>query len=103
MLVHARYGLDFLPFTEQPGTIWGTTSVPESLRLMGFWTSYVGVGYAGTLRAVPGRRRRLPRLAPVVIATLLVPALALGVVRAGRAARRYGPFFLALVLARRCW
>ena len=25
----------------------------ESLRLMGFWTSYIGVGYGGTLRAVP--------------------------------------------------
>ena len=51
VLVHARYGLDFLPYTEQPGTIWGTTSLPESLRLLGFWTSYIGVGYTGTLRS----------------------------------------------------
>ena len=75
VLVQARYGLDFLPFTEQPGTIWSTTSLPESLRLMGFWTSYVGVGYGGALRAVPGRRRRAAVLAPVVLAALLVPAL----------------------------
>src|SRR5439155_20845040 len=29
-LTQARYGVDFLKFTEQPGTIWGTTSVTES-------------------------------------------------------------------------
>ncbi len=43
-------GVDFLPFTEQPGTIWGTTSLAESFRLMGFWTSYIGVGFGGELR-----------------------------------------------------
>ena len=50
-LVQARYGVDFLRFTEQPGTIWSTTSLPESLRLMGYWISYLGVGYGG--RAAP--------------------------------------------------
>src|SRR3712207_3208526 len=50
VVVHARYGLDFLPFTEQPGTIWQTTSITESLRLMSFWTSYIGLGFGGTLR-----------------------------------------------------
>ena len=29
LLVHVRYGIDFLQFTEQPGTIWGTSSVTE--------------------------------------------------------------------------
>ena len=27
LLVQSRYGVDFLPFTEQPGTIWTTTSL----------------------------------------------------------------------------
>ena len=30
-----RYGLNFLPFTEAPGSIWDTTSLSESLRLLG--------------------------------------------------------------------
>ena len=50
LLVQSRYGVDFLRFTEQPGTIWSTTSLPESLRLMGYWISYLGVGYGGMLR-----------------------------------------------------
>ena len=66
VLVHARYGLDFLPFTEQPGTIWSTTSLPESLRLLGFWTSYIGVGYTGVLRAFQADAGVYLRLAPVV-------------------------------------
>ena len=66
VLVHARYGLDFLPYTEQPGTIWSTTSLPESLRLLGFWTSYIGVGYTGTLRAFQADAGVYLGLAPVV-------------------------------------
>ncbi len=50
VLVQARHGVDFLRFTEQPGTIWSTTSLSESLRLMGYWLSYLGVGYGGELR-----------------------------------------------------
>ena len=53
-LVQARHGVDFLRFTEQPGTIWSTTSLPESLRLMGYWISYLGVGYGGRLRPLFG-------------------------------------------------
>src|SRR4051794_37158467 len=97
VLVHARYGLDFLPFTEQPGTIWGTTSLPESLRLLGFWTSYIGVGYTGTARAFQADAGVYLGFAPVVLATLLVPALCLGAFAWTRRAR-YAPFFLALVL-----
>jgi arabinofuranan 3-O-arabinosyltransferase len=97
VLVHARYGLDFLPFTEQPGTIWSTTSLPESLRLLGFWTSYIGVGYTGTLRAFQSDAGVYLGLAPVVVATLAIPALCLGSFAWTRRAR-YAPFFLALVL-----
>ena len=97
VLVHARYGLDFLPYTEQPGTIWGTTSMPESLRLLGFWTSYIGVGYTGTLRSFQADAGVYLGLAPVIVATLLVPALCLGSFAWTRRAR-YAAFFLALVL-----
>ena len=97
VLVHAHYGLDFLPYTEQPGTIWSTTSLPESLRLLGFWTSYIGVGYTGILRAFQADAGVYLGLAPVVVATLAIPALCLGSFAWTRRAR-YAPFFLALVL-----
>ena len=53
-LVQSRYGVDFLRFTEQPGTIWSTTSLSESLRSMGYWISYLGVGFGGHLRPLFG-------------------------------------------------
>ena len=81
LLVQSRYGVDFLRFTEQPGTIWATTSLPESLRLMGYWISYLGVGYGGDLRPYFGDGGVLLFALPVVLAGLLVPALALGGVR----------------------
>jgi hypothetical protein len=96
--LHAAYGLDFLPFTESPGAIWGTTSLSESLRLMGYWISYLGVGYGPA--PVPYFTNVEPLLfsAPVVAATLLVPALALaGLVWTGR--RSYAPFFVLMLLA----
>ena len=45
VLLQGPYGEEFLSFTEQPGTIWGTSSLSESLRLLGFWMMYVGVGF----------------------------------------------------------
>ena len=97
LLVQSRYGADFLRFTEQPGTIWSTTSLSESLRLMGYWISYLGVGYGGTLRPYFGDGRVMLFSLPVVVAGLLVPALAvsgLWIVRRWR----YAPFFLGLLL-----
>jgi arabinofuranan 3-O-arabinosyltransferase len=95
-LVQASYGTDFLPFTESSGTIWATTSASESLRLMGFWVSYLGVDYTVPLAAWADAKMLL--YAPiVVVAMLLVPALSL----AGFVWTRrwpYGPFFLTLVL-----
>ena len=95
--VQSSYGINFLHFTEQPGTVWGTTSLTESLRLMSFWLSYVGVGFAG--HAIPyfADSHTLLFSAPVVVGSLLLPALAL----AGFALTRrwaYGPFFLGLAL-----
>src|SRR5829696_4290993 len=48
--VSAGYGIDFLQFTEQPRSIWGTNNAPEALRLMAYWTSYIGVGFYGASR-----------------------------------------------------
>ncbi len=97
VLVQARHGVDFLRFTEQAGTIWSTTSLAESLRLMGYWLSYLGVGYGGELRPLFSGGGVMLFFEPVVIAGLLVPALALSGFFLTRR-WRYGPFFLLLVL-----
>jgi len=97
VLIQGVAAPSFLPFSEQPGTIWSTTSIPESLRLMGFWTSYVGVGFGGTLRPFQGSAPALLFLLPVVLAGLAVPAFSLsGFVVTRR--WRYAPFFLLLTL-----
>ncbi len=98
ILVQARYGIDFLEFTEQQGTIWDTTSMSETLRLMGYWVSYIGVGFHGAARSYFSDAGTLLFSPLVVAATLLVPALALGGFARTRR-ERYGPFFLVLVLA----
>jgi arabinofuranan 3-O-arabinosyltransferase len=96
VLVHVKYGIDFLQFTEQPGTIWGTNSITESLRLMGYWTSYIGVGF-GISRPFFSDGGALLFNPLVVGASLVVPALAVaGFVRARRLS--YGPFLLLLVV-----
>ena len=94
---HARYGLNFLPFTEAPGSIWDTTNLSEGVRLMGYWISYLGVGYSDTLVPYLDTAGTYLFEWPVVLATFVVPALAV----AGLAVSlrwRYGPFFLALLL-----
>ncbi len=95
--IQSHYGNAFLSFTEQPGTVWGTTSASETLRLMGFWLSYVGIGFAG--RAIPyfDDAPTLLFSAPVVLATLLLPACALGGFAWTRR-WRYGPFFVLLTI-----
>ncbi|HWH92965.1 MAG TPA: alpha-(1-_3)-arabinofuranosyltransferase family protein, partial [Baekduia sp.] len=93
----SRAAPDFLAFTEQPGTIWGTTSLSESLRLMGFWGSYVGTGFGGALRPYQGSAPALLLLLPVVVAGLVTPALSLSAFVATRR-WRYAPFFLVLTL-----
>ena len=98
VLVQAGYGIDFLKFTEQVGSIWNTTSLPESLRLMGYWPSYLGVGYGDVLKPYFGTSRTMLFDPLVLVASLAVPALALwGFVWTRR--WRYGPFFLLLALA----
>ena len=97
VVAHVLYGRDFLPFTEPPGVIWSTTSASEVLRLMGYWTSYVGVGYSGDLRPFTSDAGVMLFHPAVLVASLLVPAL---VALALAAARpwAYAPFFLLLLL-----
>lgn len=94
---HARYGLNFLPFTESPGAIWDTTSMGEGFRLLGYWIGYLGTGYGDRLVPYFDTAGTLLFDPLVVLATFAVPALAV----AGFAWTRrwaYGPFFGALVL-----
>jgi hypothetical protein len=64
---------------------------------MGFWTSYIGVGYGGRLVPFSGSSDALLFHGAVVAASLLVPALAATSFAWTRRAR-YAPFFLVLVL-----
>ena len=92
---HARYGLNFLPFTEGVGTIWDTTSLSESLRLLGYWVAYHGVGYGAQLEPYFSDTETLLFAPAVVVAGLLVSGLALGGFVWSRRLS-YGPFFVAL-------
>jgi arabinofuranan 3-O-arabinosyltransferase len=97
LLVHARYGTDFLQFTEQPRSIWATNSATEALRLMAYWTSYVGVGFYGLDRPFFTEAGTLLFNPLVVGASLLLPALAVaGFIWTRR--WRYAPFFLLILL-----
>ncbi|WCB94698.1 hypothetical protein DSM104299_03437 [Baekduia alba] len=97
LALSSRAAPDFLAFTEQPGTIWGTTSLSESVRLMGFWGTYVGTGFGGALRPYQGSGPVLLLVLPVVVAGLVTPALSLSAFVATRR-WRYAPFFLLLAL-----
>src|SRR3954471_18745516 len=93
----AAYGVDFLRFTEPAGAIWATTSLSESFRAMGYWISYVGVGFNGVVRPYFTDAGTLLFEHLVVSATLAVPGAALfGFMWTRR--RRYAAFFIALVL-----
>jgi arabinofuranan 3-O-arabinosyltransferase len=97
LAVHARYGIDFLQFTEQPRSIWGTNSAPEALRLMGYWTSYIGVGFHGANRPLFSEAGTLLFNPLAVGASLVLPAMAIaGFVWTRR--WRYGPFLLLVLL-----
>jgi arabinofuranan 3-O-arabinosyltransferase len=97
LLVHVSHGIDFLQFTEQPRSIWGTNSATEALRLMAYWTSYIGVGFYGASRPLFTEARTLLFNPVVVVASLAVPAIAVaGFVWTRR--WRYAPFFLLLLL-----
>ncbi len=97
ILVQVRYGVDFLPFTEPAGAIWTSTSMSESLRLMGFWVTYLGVGYGTQLSPAFDTAPTLLGAQGLIVASFVIPGLAI----AGFAWTRrwrYGPFFAALAL-----
>jgi hypothetical protein len=95
--VHAAFGINFLSFTESAGAIWATTSIPESLRLMGYWLSYLGGGFGEIPLPYFDASSELLFSPAVVVASLLVPGLTLaGLVWSRR--WRYAPFFLLLLL-----
>jgi hypothetical protein len=95
VLLQSSYGVDFLLFTEQPHTIWGTTSLSELLRLLGFWGLYTGVGtppepfisVASTYLYNP----------IVIVGTFAVPLFAFAAMWPARR-WRYGPFFALLAV-----
>jgi len=97
ILVQIGYGVDFLPFTEPAGAIWTSTSMSESLRLMGFWVTYLGVGYGDQLGPAFDTAPTLLGSPGPIVASFAIPGLAL----AGFAWTRrwrYGPFFAGLAL-----
>ena len=97
ILVQVGYGVDFLPFTEPAGAIWTSTSMSESLRLMGFWVAYLGVGYGTQLSPAFDSAPTLLGSPGLIVASFAIPGLAI----AGFAWTRrwrYGPFFAALAL-----
>jgi len=97
ILVQINYGVDFLPFTEPAGAIWTSTSMSESLRLMGFWVTYLGVGYGAQLSPAFDTAPTLLGAQGLIVSSFVIPGLAL----AGFAWTRrwrYGPFFAALAL-----
>ena len=89
--LQSPYAATFLSFTEQPRGIWATTSMSESLRLLGYWPIYFGTGYGAAAPEMSvGQTYLFEPL--VVVATFVVPAAALlGL----RITRRwfYAPFF----------
>jgi arabinofuranan 3-O-arabinosyltransferase len=97
ILVQVGYGVDFLAFTEPAGAIWTSTSMSESLRLMGFWVAYLGIGYGAELSPAFDSAPTLLGAPGLIVASFAIPGLAI----AGFAWTRhwrYGPFFAALAL-----
>jgi len=96
VLLQGPYGEEFLSFTEQPGTIWGTSSLSESIRLLGFWVMYVGVGFGVTEPFLPAGPTYLFNQA-VIVGTFLVPLLAFGGLLLTRR-WRYAPFLVLMAV-----
>ena len=97
LLVHVQYGIDFLKFTEQPASIWGTNSITEALRLMSYWTSYIEFGFYGALRPLYTDSPTMLFNLFVVCASLVLPALAAASFLLARR-WRYAPFLMLLMI-----
>lgn len=97
VLLASSYGADFLSFTEQPEAILSNNSAAESLRLMGFWLSYLGAGSGGYEPILPGTEALLFSRASI-LASFLIPAAALGSIAWTRR-WTFAPFFGILATA----
>ena len=75
VLLQSRFGVDILIYTEQPRTIWATTSFSELIRQLGFWGLYSGVGFGGQEPFMGVAATYLFNPA-VIVAGFLVPAFA---------------------------
>jgi arabinofuranan 3-O-arabinosyltransferase len=96
LLLQAQYGENFLLFTEHARTIWGTTSLSELLRLLGFWTLYTGVGFGGAEPFMSVAHTYLFNPL-VIVATFALPLFAFATLRLTRG-WRYAPFFVLLAV-----
>jgi arabinofuranan 3-O-arabinosyltransferase len=94
--IQALHGSDFLAFTEAPGTIWGTTSMSESLRQLGFWVLYLGTGF-GQLEPSMDVAATYLFDPVVVIGTFALPLIAVAGFRATWR-HPYMPFFALLAV-----
>jgi hypothetical protein len=97
VLFQSRYGANFLAFIEQPQTIWATSSMSESLRVLGYWIFYFWTGYGGAQQPLYESASTYLFDLPVLIATFAVPLVALGTLRWLRS-WRFAPYFLGLAV-----
>ena len=95
--IQSAYGADLLGLSEKPETIWGSTTMAESLRLLGLWISY----YAGGFGEIEPASKAVDPLLfsrPVIVATFALPLAAFAGVLVTRR-WRFAPFFGLLAVA----
>lgn len=94
VLIQARYGANYLTFTEHAEAILHTPSASESLRLLGYWVGYIN-GYPDPDPQLPAIGGYLLSV-PTIIATFALPAIAVTSLLFLRR-WRYGAFFAFLL------
>lgn len=95
VIAQVRYGTDYLSFTEHAETILNTPSSSESFRLLGYWVSYIS-GYPAPGALIPAVEAYLISV-PTILATFLVPIVAMTGALFSRA--RLSAIYFALLLA----
>lgn len=97
IVAQVRFGTDYLTFTEHAETILNTPSASESFRLLGYWVSYI-TGYPTSGPMIPPVEAYLLSR-PTILATFLVPAIAVACAAVARDKRSALYFALLLALA----
>ncbi len=95
VIAQVRFGTDYLTFTEHAETILSTPSSSESFRLLGYWVSYID-GYPAPGPMIPAVVAYLISV-PTILATFLIPVLAITGALFSRA--RISAIYFALLLA----